>query len=286
MYIDHLLHEKGYSRHTVRNYHRELKEFHHFLLDRGLELTDVSRWDLRSYLLHCSKRGLAPGSIARRVASIRGFYSFLKSKEMIGHDPARFLKAPKRGRHLPRVLGEKETLRLVEEAGLSPRDRAILELLYATGIRISELVGLDVDDLNFTRGHLLIRGKGRKERIVLMGSKAVNALKSYLRERSLSLGRGRSKALFVTGRGRISESTVRRIIRRASLQSGLDKPVTPHTLRHTFATHLLEGGADLRVVQELLGHSSLSTTQIYTHLTMGRIKEIYDKAHPRARRRE
>jgi len=286
MYIDHLLHEKGYSRHTVRNYHRELKEFHHFLLDRGLELTDASRWDLRSYLLHCSKRGLAPGSIARRVASIRGFYSFLKSKEMIGHDPARFLKAPKRGRHLPRVLGEKETLRLVEEAGLSPRDRAILELLYATGIRISELVGLDVDDLNFTRGHLLIRGKGRKERIVLMGSKAVNALKSYLRERSLSLGRGRSKALFVTGRGRISESTVRRIIRRASLQSGLDKPVTPHTLRHTFATHLLEGGADLRVVQELLGHSSLSTTQIYTHLTMGRIKEIYDKAHPRARRRE
>lgn len=285
LYRDHLVHEKGCSHHTVRNYLRELKDLEAFLKERGLTPEKASLWDLRAYLLHCQKKGLAPTSLARKVASIRGFYAFLRAKEILGKNPARLLRTPKKGRPLPRTLAIPEAQRLMEEGGPNSRDMAILELLYATGLRVSELVGLDIEDIDLARGHIRVRGKGKKERVVLMGSKALEALKEYLKERSLYLKQP-CKALFVTPRGRISDSTVRRLIKKAALRSGLDKPITPHTLRHSFATHLLERGADLRAVQELLGHANLSTTQIYTHLTLGRLKEVYSKAHPRARRKE
>ncbi len=285
LYENHLVHEKGYSHHTVRNYLGELRDLVSFLEDRGLSLEKATLWDLRAYLLHCQKKGLASTSLARRVASIRGLYAFMRTRSIIKRNPARLLRTPKRGRPLPRTLGIPETKALVEKGPLTSRDRAILELLYATGLRVSELVGLDMDDVDMARGHIRVRGKGKKERVVLMGAKAREALQEYLRERSLYLKKA-SKALFVTSRGRISDSTVRRLVKRAALQSGMDKPITPHTLRHSFATHLLERGADLRAVQELLGHANLSTTQIYTHLTLGRLKEVYAKAHPRARRKE
>jgi len=283
-YKKHLVHEKGYSHHTVRNYLRELRELASFLEERGISLEKATLWDLRAYLLQGKKKGLAPTSLARRVASIRGLYAFMRTRGMIQKNPARLLRTPKKGRPLPRTLGISEAQLLVEEGPANIRDRAILELLYATGLRVSELVGLDLDDVDMARGHIRVKGKGKKERVVIMGSKAKEALQEYLKERSLYLKKP-SKALFVTPRGRISDSTVRRLVKKASLKSGVDKPVSPHTLRHSFATHLLEGGADLRAVQELLGHSNLSTTQIYTHLTLGRLKEVYTKAHPRARRK-
>ncbi len=281
----YLTHEKGYSTHTVRNYIREIRDMVSFLAERDIAPGKANLWDLRAYLLHCQKRGLAPTSLARRGASIRGFYAFLRKRGVIKKNPARFLRTPKKGRPLPRTLAVQETRQLLEEGPLSSRDRAILELFYATGLRISELVGLNLEDLDMARGHIRVRGKGKKERVVIMGSMARRALQAYLKERSLLL-KAPSKALFVTSRGRISPSTVRRLVKKAAIQSGLDKPITPHTLRHSFATHLLEGGADLRAVQELLGHANLSTTQIYTHLTLGRLKEIYSRAHPRARRKD
>jgi len=284
-YKNHLVHEKGYSHHTVRNYLRELSDLASFLEKRDLTLKKATLWDLRAYLLQCKKRGLASTSLARRVASIRGLYAFMRARGMIQKNPARLLRTPKKGRYLPRTLALSEAKELMEKGPPSTRDKAILELLYATGLRVSELVGLDLDDIDMARGHIRVRGKGKKERVVLMGSKAREALQEYLKERSLYLKKP-SKALFITSRGRISDSTVRRMVKRAAIKSLVDKPVSPHTLRHSFATHLLEGGADLRVVQELLGHSNLSTTQIYTHLTLGRLKEVYTKAHPRARRKE
>jgi len=283
-YREYLLHEKGYSLHTIRNYLREIDDLRRFLKDRDVDITKASSWDLKAYLLYCKKRGLASTSLARRVASIKGFYSFLKAQGLIKGNPARLLRTPKKGKPLPRVLSQKETTDLLEEGPTNARDRAIIEVLYATGIRISELVGLNLEDVDLAQGQIRVMGKGKKERIALMGAKAVEALKAYLKERSLCEKKG-EKALFVTPRGRISETTVRRIIKKASITSGLGKPVTPHTLRHSFATHMLEGGADLRSLQELLGHANLSTTQIYTHLTRKRLKEIYNEAHPRARRK-
>ncbi len=285
LYRNHLVHEKGYSHHTVRNYLRELEDLKAFLKERGLTLEKASLWDLRAYLLHCQKRGLASTSLARRVASIKGLYAFLMAKGILRKNPARPLRTPKKERPLPRTLAIPEAQRLMERGSPNSRDRAILELLYATGLRVSELVGLDIEDIDLARGHIRVRGKGKKERIVILGSKAREALKEYLKERSLYLKQP-CKALFVTPRGRISDSTVRRLIKRAAFLSGVEKPITPHTLRHSFATHLLERGADLRAVQELLGHANLSTTQIYTHLTLRKLKEVYNNAHPRARRKE
>jgi len=283
-YGDYLLHEKGYSPHTIRNYLREIDELKGFLKDRGVDITQASSWDLKTHLLYCRKRGLASTSLARRVASIKSFYAFLKSQGLVKGNPARLLRTPKKRKPLPRVLSQRETTKLLDKSFMSARDRAILEVLYATGIRVSELVGLNLEDVDLAQGQIRVMGKGKKERITLMGAKAIEALKVYLKERSLCEKKG-DKALFVTPRGRISDTTVRRIIKKASITSGLGKPVTPHTLRHSFATHMLEGGADLRSLQELLGHANLSTTQIYTHLTRKRLKEIYNKAHPRARRK-
>jgi tyrosine recombinase XerC len=283
-YGDYLLHEKGYSPHTIRNYLREIDELRGFLKDRGIDITQASSWDLKTHLLHCKKRGLASTSLARRVASIKSFYAFLKSQGLVKGNPARLLCTPKKRKPLPRVLSQRETTKLLDKGLMSARDRAILEVLYAAGIRVSELVGLNLEDVDLAQGQIRVMGKGKKERITLMGAKAIETLKAYLKERSLYEKKG-DKALFVTPRGRISDTTVRRIIKKASITSGLGKPVTPHTFRHSFATHLLEGGADLRSLQELLGHANLSTTQIYTHLTRKRLKEIYNKAHPRARRK-
>ncbi len=281
----HLISEKGASPHTVRNYVREVRDLQAFLEERGLSLIKASSWDLRAYLLHCKKRGLAPTSIARRVASIRCFYAFLKGRGILKGNPARLLRTPKKGKALPRVLSIAEAKRLFEAGKMDLRDRAIVELFYASGIRISELVGLNLNDIDLSQGQIRVMGKGKKERIVLIGSKAIEALRAYLTKRGL-YGKGDDKALFVTSRGRISHTTVRRIINKASVSSGLGKPLSPHTLRHSFATHMLEGGADLRVVQELLGHANLSTTQIYTHLTTKRLKEVYTRSHPRARRKD
>ncbi len=283
-YRDYLLHEKGYSPHTIRNYSRDIGELQGFLREREIEIAQVSSWDLRNYLLYCKRRGLASTSLARRVASIRSFYAFLKSQEIINGNPARLLRTPKKRKPLPRILSQRETTKLLDRSSTNSRDKAILEVLYATGIRVSELVGLNLEDIDLAQGQIRVMGKGKKERITLMGTKAIEALKVYLKERSIYEKRG-DKALFVTPRGRMSDTTVRRIIKKASITSGLGKPVTPHTFRHSFATHLLERGADLRSLQELLGHVNLSTTQIYTHLTRKRLKEIYNKAHPRARRK-
>lgn len=282
---EHLKVERGLSSHTIRNYVLDLKDLENYLKALEVDWKGVNRWHLRGYLLSLKKRRLSPLTIARRVSAMKAFFKFIKMRKLVDQDPALFLRTPQRDRKLPRVLMPEETEELLDASFLKVRDRAILELLYATGIRISELCALDLQDLDLTRGHLLVRGKGKKERVAIMGKKAIEALSHYLEERSIFPSRKREdeRALFVTSRGRISDSTVRKLLKHAAREAGISKPVSPHVLRHSFATHMLEGGADLRVIQELLGHSNLSTTQIYTHVSLMRLAEIYDKAHPRAK---
>lgn len=292
LYVDHLRHERDRSPHTVAAYRRDVSDLAAFCCDLAIEHPDeVEPLVLRRYLAHLDERGYARTTVARRTSAIRGWFGLLARREVIGADPTVRLATPKRGRSLPRVLRPDQVVALLDApAGDTPvevRDRALLELLYSSGARVSELCGLDVGAVEPAARLVRLFGKGRKERIVPLGEPAVDRLDRYLREGRPALAEGRgvaTDALWLGVRGqRLGTRDARSIVARAARAAGLGH-VTPHTLRHSYATHLLEGGADVRVVQELLGHASLATTQRYTHISRGRLLEVHARAHPRGRR--
>jgi integrase/recombinase XerC len=293
-FLNYLTYERNVSINTISAYRDDLESFVGFLCDdyftvarEELDLKRVDHLTVRSYLAHCGRRKLSRASMARHLSAMRTFFKFLMREGVVEANPARAVATPKREKHLPSVMQPSDVALLVEQPDLSTplgiRDRAWLELLYASGLRISELVGIDFDDLELKARLVKVRGKGSKERIVPFGSKAEEAIRAYLAIRGDLCADPDEQALFVNYRGaRITTRSVRRLfdgyIRDASLRSG----ISPHTMRHSFATHLLNAGADLRGIQELLGHASLSTTQKYTHLNDWQLIAVYKKAHPRA----
>lgn len=291
-FLDHLTQERGASPHTVRAYEGDLRRFAEFLGGEGGLLDGrVDRPAVRRFLGELHARGYQRSSIARTLACLRTFYEYFVREGRIAANPVRPVPTPRRDRKLPRFLEEEDVRRLLEDGPADGfgalRDRALLEVLYGGGLRVSEAVGLDLGDLDLAEGTARVRGKGGKERLAPLGSEAARALAAYLPERAARLeaaGRVGEGALFLNKNGgRLDVRSVRRLLRRRADAAGIRARVTPHTLRHSFATHLLNRGADLRAVQELLGHEDLATTQIYTHVTVHRLKEVYDRTHPRAR---
>ncbi len=286
-YIAFLEAEKNASKYTVRNYTRDLREFFAFVTGKNIDsLKDVNKLTLRAYLAYLLEQGFAKSSIARKLSAIRSFYRYLMREELVTASPAATTVSPKLDRRLPSFLTVDEAKRLVESPDLTQphgqRDRALLELLYASGLRVSELVNLNIEQVNLATNELRVWGKGAKERVVLMGAPAAHALNEYINQgRRELLGGKKTNALFVNRYGaRLLARRVQKILLKYS--RNINKKVHPHILRHTFATHLLDGGADLKVVQELLGHADLSSTQIYTHVTRSQARRIYLAAHPMA----
>jgi integrase/recombinase XerC len=285
-FLKYLEVERDVSVHTLRSYAKDLKDFAMYCpSDPG----DIEMVDIRGFLSNQMIAGKAKSSVARELATLRSFFKYLYEEGYVKINYAKLVPSPKVPKHLPSFLDVDDAFGLVkapEGIGLLPvRDRAILELLYSSGLRVSEVAGLNTDDLNIREGLVKVRGKGKKERIVPVGGKAIDALKSYLIERVLFKKRkaiaDSDSAIFLNKSGeRLTDRQIRRIVVKYARLTGIDGQIGPHTLRHTFATHLLIGGADLRVIQELLGHSSLSTTQKYTHLDIGHLIDVYDKAHP------
>lgn len=282
-FLRHLEVEKGASVHTLRAYRKDLEIF---ACHVKLPPDAVEPFHVRSCIAEQIKKGMKKSTAGRRLAGIRSFFRFLRREGIVTTNPAKLVNTPKKPLLLPKFLTVDEIFSLVEKPEgigfLTARDKAILELLYSSGIRVSELSGLDIDALNLKEALVKVKGKGKKERIVPIGGKAVEALRSYWVERALL--RGSNRAVFLNKNGsRLTERGVRRIVVKYAKAILLDSRIGPHTLRHTFATHLLQGGADLRVIQELLGHSSLSTTQKYTHVDITHLMDVYDRAHPLAK---
>ncbi|HET7342980.1 MAG TPA: tyrosine recombinase XerC [Methylomirabilota bacterium] len=280
----HLAVERNASAHTLRSYENDLTDFRAFLAGRGSgDLDAADARAVRAWLTALHARGLQPASIARKLAAVRSCFKFLVRRGVLERNPARELRGPRQPRKLVGFLPIDEASQLVEGRGLAGahrvRDRAVLELLYASGLRVSELSGLDLDALDRAERTVRVLGKGRKERIVPYGGQAARALEAWLAVRGDADG-----ALFTSPRGgRLGVRALHRIVSGAARAAGIVRRVSPHTLRHTFATHLLDGGADLRAIQELLGHSRLSTTQRYTHVGADQLMKVYDRAHPRAK---
>jgi integrase/recombinase XerD len=296
-YLDHLGVERGLAANTLTSYRRDLRRYISFLAGRGVEdLGDVREEDVFAFLVGLREGDeehppLGASSAARTVVAVRGFHRFALREGLTRADPARAVRPPAPPRRLPKAISVDEVERLLRATGpgdtpLSLRDRALLELLYGTGARISEAVGLDIDDIDLDGGVVRLLGKGGKERLVPVGSYARDAVSAYLvrgRPVLVSAGRG-APALFLNARGgRLSRQSAWAVLRAAAEKAGVTADVSPHTLRHSFATHLLDGGADVRVVQELLGHASVTTTQVYTLVTVEKLREVYAAAHPRAR---
>lgn len=296
-YMHHLEFERNASPHTLRNYHSDLEQFRQFVAGANAEQTVlISQIDpliIRSYLSHLHQKERKKTSVARKLSALRAFFKFVCREQALPGNPAAEVSSPKLPKTVPRVMSEEETNtfldRLAREAELGEpavlRDRAILELLYASGLRVSELVSLNLESVQMSERMLRVRGKGRKERVVPFGSKAENALTQYLpaREKILQQARLKSSALFLNHRGsRLTTRSVGRIVKKYVAAMGPNTSVSPHSLRHAFASHLLTEGADLRAIQEMLGHASLSTTQKYTQVSIQQLIEVYDKAHPKA----
>ena len=275
--------QRGASRHTLRGYATDLAEFRAFLSREAIgDLADADPRAIRAWLVRLHDRKLAKSSIARKLATVRSCFRYLARLGVVEFNPARQVRSPRLPKRMPSFLPKDESKGLLDaetersKAGL--RDHALLELLYATGLRVAECCGLDLDDVDRRRGAVRVMGKGGKERVVPVGDAALGALDAWLSVR----GEGRG-ALFTNSRGgRLGTRSVHRIVKRRSRAAGIDRRVTPHTLRHTFATHMLGEGADLRLIQELLGHSRLTTTQRYTHVSPEHLMKVYDSAHPRA----
>jgi integrase/recombinase XerC len=286
-FLRHLDRERNVSPHTVRAYGEDLAQFRDHLcqeLGREAHPRDVDHLLIRAFLARLHQAGLKKVTASRKLASLRTFFRFLCREGVLERNPARPLLSPRRERRIPARLEERDVATLLDvpgEGDAALRARAILELLYATGIRCSELVGLDLPEVDFEARMVRVRGKGSKERLVPFGAQASRALEAYLPARGRTRPRG--EALFVNNRGgRLTDRSVRSILGRRVRQIAVHQKISPHSLRHAFATHLLERGADLRAIQELLGHASLSTTQKYTHVSARYILDIYHKTHPRA----
>jgi integrase/recombinase XerD len=295
LYLDHLAVERGIARNTLDSYTRDLHRYLHYLTGLGVtELAEVTEPRITAFVGvlregDADHRPLAASSAARAAVAVRGLHRFALLEGLIEVDPARQVKPPALPRRLPKALPVDDVLRLLEttraDEPRSVRDRALLELLYSTGARISEAVGLDLDDVDRVDRTVLLDGKGGKQRLVPVGRPALAALEAYLvrsRPALATAGRG-TPAVFLNVRGgRLSRQSAWQVLKDAAERAGITVPVSPHTLRHSFATHLLEGGADVRVVQELLGHASVTTTQVYTLVTVTTLREVYATAHPRA----
>ncbi|MBL0387557.1 site-specific tyrosine recombinase XerD [Tumebacillus sp. ITR2] len=288
-FIHYLAVERGLAQNTLESYARDLNAYIEFLKRGGIvDLNQTRRANIIAYLAELQRKGRATTTISRNLASLRAFYGFLLRDGLLDGDPTANLESPKIEKRLPKVLSVAEVESLLEgpDGGTTAgvRDKAMLELLYATGIRVSELVSLNISDVNLNMGFLKCYGKGSKERIIPLGTVALQSVSDYVMRSRVKLVRNPSEeSLFLNHHGqRLSRQGFWKIIKKYAHTASIDKEITPHTLRHSFATHLLENGADLRAVQEMLGHADISTTQIYTHLTKSRLKEVYAKAHPRA----
>ncbi|MDI6709408.1 MAG: site-specific tyrosine recombinase XerD [Thermoanaerobacterales bacterium] len=287
-FLDFLQVEKGLAANTRRAYATDLKQFISYLHRRGVAgFKDVTRGHITAYLIELQNAARAPATISRHLSAIKTLMRFLADEGFLPADPASEIVSPRPAQHLPGVLTVTEVERLLaapgSESPLGVRDRAILETLYACGLRVSELTGLQVRDVDLEKLFVRCLGKGSRERIVPLGSMAAHWLGVYLQGIRPALAGRRSGVLFVNRRGRpLTRQTVWKLVARYARAAGIAKAVTPHTLRHSFATHLLDNGADLRVVQELLGHADIVTTQIYTHLTTAKLRRVYDASHPRA----
>ena len=296
-YIRYLQYERNASPHTVRNYRSDLLQFRDFLAPgqpgEKVSLKSIDALRIRGFLAFLFEKEKKKSSIARKLAAVRAFFKFLTRERALAENPAGSVSTPKLARALPRIMTEEEMNNFLNQVGRAAqsgdpallRDRAILELLYASGLRVSELVGLDLRKVNFGDGIVLVRGKGDKERIVPFGSKAREAMMAYLpaREKILREYKTASPALFLNARGgRLTTRSVDRLLKKYVRQFGPNIKASPHSLRHAFASHLLAEGADLRAIQEMLGHKSLATTQKYTQVSIQQLIEVYDKTHPKA----
>ncbi|MBU8879195.1 site-specific tyrosine recombinase XerD [Bacillus sp. FJAT-29790] len=290
-FTHYLIVEKGLAKNTIVSYERDLKNYVKYLktVENIQALNDVQRVQIIHFLGFLKEQGKSSKTLARHVASIRAFHQFLLREKATSQDPSVHIESPQLERTLPKVLNMQEVETLLDSPIIQDhygyRDKAMLELLYATGIRVSELIGLDMGDVHLTMGFVRCIGKGNKERIIPIGKSATRALDRYLQEgRSQFVSKNhKDEALFLNHHGkRLSRQGFWKILKRLAKEAGIEKELTPHTLRHSFATHLLENGADLRAVQEMLGHADISTTQIYTHVTKTRLKDVYSQFHPRA----
>jgi integrase/recombinase XerD len=288
-YLNYLTVEKGLANNTREAYGRDLRQFTGFVAQqKSTDISQLHKNQIMAYLLSLQKTGKVPATIARHLAALKGFFRFLVNEGFLTKDPALNLESPKLRKKLPHILSNAEVNILLNQPNggkvAGARDKAMLEVIYATGVRVSELCSLNVQDLNLELGFLRCIGKGSKERIVPLGKMAITAVTAYLQ-----LGRVKllkipaEQAMFLNHHGRrLTRQGFWKLIKKYTKEAGIQKEITPHTMRHSFATHLLENGADLRAVQEMLGHADITTTQIYTHLTKNKIKEVYSRTHPRA----
>lgn len=287
-FLEYLRVEKGLAANSVSSYRRDLVDFLEFLHRQKRTLRSLHREQIRQYLRSLYERGLAPRSVARHLVTLRNFFRFLTHEGLLDHDPTTEIEAPRVGMSLPKHLAAAEVDALLAQPDVSTargsRDKAMLEILYATGTRASELLGLRWEDFDVNLGVLRCRGKGSKERLIPVGKGALRALETYVREARPLLSKGKScPYLFLNHRGeKLSRVGFWMLIRDYGQKARIATPLTPHVLRHSFATHLLERGADLRSIQLMLGHSDISTTQIYTHVVKERLKQVYQEHHPRA----
>ena len=283
-FINYLQIEKDASDHTITNYKIDLREFSESVKDKPIE--QITHLDVRLFLARMKEKNFARSSVARKMACLRSFFKFLYREGLIKTNPSVSLSTPKIEKKLPLFLNVDDVAKLLESPDSSDaiglRDRAILETLYSTGIRVSELAGLDKEDIDFISGVLKVCGKGKKERLAPIGDKALRAIRAYFEKIGVSDINEKKPVFLNKSKRRVSDRAVRRIVHKYIHKTSLNENISPHSLRHSFATHMLDRGADLRSVQELLGHANLSTTQIYTHVTTERLKAIYDKVHPRA----
>ena len=287
-FVKYLTEIKKSSKNTILSYQRDLRKFLAYIKAAGItEITKVNNTSLNSYILYMEKENFAPSTVSRNIATLKAFFNYLFKQGAIHEDPAERLKAPKLEKKMPGILSVEEvTLLLAQPSGSSNkglRDKAMLELLYATGIRVSELISLTVDDVNLLSGYVRVR-EGSRERVIPFGSAAGQALRNYLdNARDGMIASGDEKVLFTNCSGQpMSRQGFWKVLKQYARRAGIEEDITPHTLRHSFAAHLVENGADLHSVQEMLGHSDVSTTQIYAKVTGSRIREVYAKAHPRA----
>jgi integrase/recombinase XerD len=284
-FLTYLAVEKGLAKNTLESYERDLRKYFHFMKAKSVD--DISRTDIVTFQARLSSEGIATPSIARSLSAIRGFHKYLMIDGLAQGDPTANIETPRGWKRLPKTLSSADVDSLLDQPDPSSpiglRDKAMLELLYATGLRVSELVGLRVPDINLERGFLMVMGKGSKERAVPMGEIAIAAIKQYLAHARQILLKGKdSGLLFISSKRRgITRQMFWERIKFYTGKAGIGKSISPHTLRHSFATHLLDNGADLRAVQAMLGHSDISTTQIYTHVSRERLKQIHEKYHPR-----
>ncbi|MDZ5471129.1 site-specific tyrosine recombinase XerD (plasmid) [Bacillus sp. 31A1R] len=290
-FIHFLLVEKGLAKNTLVSYERDLKSYLKYLktVENIKDYNGVQRAQIVHFLAHLKDQRKSSKTIARHIASIRAFHQFLLREKVVDHDPSVHVETPQLEKTLPKVLSLPEVERLLDTPVANDhfglRDKAMLELLYATGIRVSELIGLNIGDAHITMGFVRCIGKGNKERIIPIGRTAAEAIQKYLDEGRPHFvsKKHRDESLFLNHHGkRLTRQGFWKILKRLTSLAGIEKELTPHTLRHSFATHLLENGADLRAVQEMLGHADISTTQIYTHVTKTRLKDVYSQFHPRA----